>query len=290
TVEEIKAAFADGSMKEHVDGVNAIQRVPFVINERMLPVVRAFALELAKAKAGGGFFDEEATSNLIKCDLDTAEFLAKQGKFCTPCNIATRGRVYPLPHFNFQREDHVRSLFLFAEGEPIGDGINELALAAANRFGEKGTRDKRLAWVAKNRELIRSVAADPIGTFEDWRKADDPFSFVAACMELSVVEESPGRTTRLPVLIDGSCNGIQHLALMTRDERAGLLVNLTGENIAGAIMTMPHGNARVAAKVESEFGLLHRGRSRQDQAGNPMEKWEWVWRRSRLLAGHKQTR
>src|SRR5262249_21479425 len=45
TVAEIKAAFADGSMKQHVDGVNAIQRVPFVINEAMLPVVRAFALE-----------------------------------------------------------------------------------------------------------------------------------------------------------------------------------------------------------------------------------------------------
>ena len=46
-------------------------------------------------------------------------------------------------------------------------------------------------------------------------------------MELSAAEKDPGYITRFPVLLDGSCNGIQHLALMTRDEEAGRLVNLT---------------------------------------------------------------
>jgi Autographiviridae RNA polymerase len=284
TVAEIKAAFADGSMRRHVDGVNAIQRVPFVINEAMLPVVRAFALELARAGAGGGSFDEEMTSNLIKCDLDTAEFLAKQGRFWTPCNIDTRGRVYGLPHFNFQREDHVRSLFLFAEGEPIGDELRWLGAAAASHFGVKRTWKERAAWAANERELIRAVAADPIGTFDHWRKASDPFSFVAACMELSAAEKSRAYVTRFPVLIDGSCNGIQHLALMTRDEKAGLLVNLAGEGLASTVMTMPHGSAQVAAQVETQFALL----PLQDEAGNPLGRWEWVWRRSRRLAGYRE--
>jgi DNA-directed RNA polymerase, mitochondrial len=286
TIAEIKAAFADGSMKQHVNGVNAIQRVPFVINEPMLPVVRALALELARAKAGGEFFDEEMASNLIKADLGTADFLAKRGRFWTPCNIDTRGRVYGLPHFNFQREDHVRSLFLFAEGEPIGDEIRWLEAAAAAHFGIKRTWKERSAWAVNERELIRAVAADPIGTFDRWRKASDPFSFVAACMELSAAEKSRAYVSRFPVLIDGSCNGIQHLALMTRDEGAGLLVNLAGEGIASTVMTMPHGNRDVANKLEKEFAR----RPRQDQAGNQMEKLEWLWRRSRLLAGYKQTR
>ena len=284
TVAEIKAAFADGSMKQHVNGVNAIQRVPFVINEPMLPVVRTFALELAKAKAGGGFFDEEMTSNLIKRDLATADFLAKRGRFWMACNIDTRGRVYGLPHFNFQREDHVRSLFLFAEGEPIGDEIRWLEAAAAAHFGIKGTWKERSAWAANERELIRAVAADPIGTFDHWRKASDPFSFIAACMELSAAEKRRTYATRFPVLIDGSCNGVQHLALMTRDEGAGLLVNLAGEGIASTVMTMPHGNAQVAAQVEAQFALL----PLQDEAGNPLGKWEWVWRRSRRLAGYRE--
>src|SRR5262249_37706207 len=80
---------------------------------------------------------------------------------------------------------------------------------------------------AENRELIRLVAADPIGTFDRWREADDPFSFVAACMELCAAEKDRSYVTRFPVLIDGSCNGIQHLALMTRDKEPGRLVNLT---------------------------------------------------------------
>jgi DNA-directed RNA polymerase len=105
-------------------------------------------------------------------------------------------------------------------------------------------------------------------------------------MELSAAEKSRAYVTRFPVLIDGSCNGIQHLALMTRDEGAGLLVNLLGEGVASTVMTMPHGNRDVANKVERELVR----RPRQDQAGNQMGKLEWLWRRSRLLAGHKQTR
>ena len=236
TVAEIKAAFADGSMRQH--GVNAIQRVPFVINEAILPVVRRFALELAKADAGGGSFDEEMTSNLIKCDLGTAEFLAKRGRFWTPCNIDTRGRLYGLPHFSFQREDHVRSLFLFAEGEPINNELRWLEAAAAGHFGNRRTWEERSDWAIENRELIRAVASDPIGTFDRWREADDPFSFVAVCMELCAAEKDRNYITRFPVLVDGSCNGIQHLALMTRDEEAGRLVNLTDDTIQDLYSTV----------------------------------------------------
>jgi hypothetical protein len=266
TVKEVTAAFADGSMKQHVNGVNAIQRVPFVINEPMLPVVSTFAFELAKARAGSGFFDEEMTSNLIKRDVDTAEFLAKRGRFWTPCNIDTRGRVYGLPYFNFQREDHVRALFLFAEGEPIGNNIHWLEVAVTNHFGKKGTWGDRLAWAAKERELIRSVAADPIGTFDRWRKADDPFSFVAACMELAAAEKNRGYTTRFPVLLDGSCNGIQHLALMTRDEEAGRLVNLTDDTIQDLYSTVEdkvRERLKTSADAEAKWWL---GRGRLSRA------------------------
>src|SRR5262249_9739960 len=184
------------------------------------------------------------TSNLIKRDLGTAEFLAKRGRFWIPCNIDTRGRVYGLPYFNFQREDHVRSLFLFAEGEPVGDSIRWLEVAVTNHFGVKGAWDNRRAWAAENRELIRAVAADPIGTFDRWRKADDPFSFVAACMELSAADKSRSYETRFPVLLDGSCNGIQHLALMTRDEKAGRLVNLTDADEVFDLYSIVEGKVR----------------------------------------------
>jgi DNA-directed RNA polymerase, mitochondrial len=228
TVTAIEAAFVDGSMKEHVDGVNALQRVPFVINEAMLPLVRKFAYEQRVGEKKPGQSDKEMTAAAISRDLDTAKYLAKDGCFYTAHNLDFRGRAYPLPHFNHQREDYVRSLFLFADGEPIGNDTGWLEIAAANHHGERGTWRDRQQWALKERELIMLVAKDPIGTFDLWRKVSDPFSFVAAAIELhNATVHGRGYKTRFPVLLDGSCNGIQHLALMTRDEKAALLVNLT---------------------------------------------------------------
>src|SRR5262249_28382119 len=128
-------------------------------------------------------------------------------------------------------------------------------------FGVKGTWDVRRTWAADNRELIRAVAADPIGTFDRWRKASDPFSFVAACMELSAAEKSRSYVTRFPVLLDGSCNGIQHLALMTRDWEAGRLVNLTdADEIFDLYSTIEETvRARLAESgdVEAQWWLDH---------------------------------
>src|SRR5262249_23076670 len=42
-VKDVPAAFADGSIKPHADGVSRLQDVPWMINEPMLPVVRKFA-------------------------------------------------------------------------------------------------------------------------------------------------------------------------------------------------------------------------------------------------------
>ena len=53
-----------------------------------------------------------------------------------------------------------------------------------------------------NRELIERVAEDPIGSVDLWRGAKDPFSFVAACMELSAAWCDPNFITRFPVLLD----------------------------------------------------------------------------------------
>jgi DNA-directed RNA polymerase len=38
-------------------------------------------------------------------------------RFYCPMNMDWRTRVYALTHFNFQREDRVRAMFLFANGE-----------------------------------------------------------------------------------------------------------------------------------------------------------------------------
>jgi DNA-directed RNA polymerase, mitochondrial len=56
-------------------------------------------------------------------DMKTAEMLAERECFWTAMNMDWRGRVYGLPNFNLQREERVRALFLFADGEPIGEEV-----------------------------------------------------------------------------------------------------------------------------------------------------------------------
>jgi DNA-directed RNA polymerase len=70
---------------------------------------------------------------LLRQDLETADMLLEHDRFWTSMNLDWRGRVYGVPNFNFQRDDRVRALFLFADGEPIGDeGLYWLKVHAAN--------------------------------------------------------------------------------------------------------------------------------------------------------------
>jgi DNA-directed RNA polymerase len=166
---------------------------------------------------------------LMAEDLYTAEYLEKQGTFYTPCNMDWRGRVYPLPHFNFQREDRVRALFLFAKGIPMTEeGIYWLKVHVANtgdfdKISKKSFAD-RVAWVDSNLTLITDCAT--MANKETyWHKADKPFQFLAACMELVSAIHDPEYVTHLPISFDGTCSGLQHLSAMTKASE-GALVNL----------------------------------------------------------------
>jgi DNA-directed RNA polymerase len=220
TEKAVRRAFRSGGMMPHVEGVNALQRVAWTINAAMLPVVKRFAEEVGKK-----------VSILVAQDIATANALGGK-RFYVPMNCDFRGRVYGIPHFNFQREDHVRSLFQFAQGMLIGnDGLNWLAIHVANcgNFDVVSKRpwNERITWAENNRFMITRTARDPIATVEWWRDADAPFSFVAGCIELAAAwKAGPSYITHLPVCFDASCSGVQHLAMMMRDEDAGRYVNL----------------------------------------------------------------
>jgi DNA-directed RNA polymerase len=267
----IRNAIRDGSMKPHLDAMNALQAVPFKINRRILGVINLCYLkgipvkglpskrdvdEPVKSRPWHDMTDDEKTvwkaeaskikehnrtlhgnRLLFKQDVETAKLLAGAERFYTPLNCDWRGRFYGVPHFNFQRDDRVRALFLFADGEPLGeDGLRWLKIHTANcgDFDKisKQPLDARVAWADVNLEKIIECAEHPLEPSSTcfWMEADKPFLFLAACMELAEAVKSPNPTnftTHLPVSFDGSCSGLQHLAAMTRDEQTGVLVNLT---------------------------------------------------------------
>jgi DNA-directed RNA polymerase, mitochondrial len=106
---------------------------------------------------------------------------------------------------HFQRDDAVRALFLFADGEPVGaDGQRWLKVHTANcgdgcGDGSKISKrpfDERVAWVDENIEKIKGSAASPLEQ-RWWTQADKPFQFLAACFELaSALEQGPTFVSR----------------------------------------------------------------------------------------------
>jgi DNA-directed RNA polymerase, mitochondrial len=198
----------------------------------MLALVDRFAVDVMDHK-GEQREDDRCT---VSADLRIANWIGARS-FYLDYSCDSRGRLYALQHFNYGREDYVRSLFRFANGQRLaravtGRAVDWLEIHCANCEGstDKKPWAARQQWVAENRDRIEKITADPFGTFKLWNKdsgVDKPFAFVAACIELANAWANPeGFETHLPIAFDGSCNGLQHLAMLCRDREAGKRVNL----------------------------------------------------------------
>jgi len=223
-----------------------LQRVAFTINKPVLDfILRDFRPPMPEEPRPPVWQQEkrqiwieaEAQGTAFHLDMVTADAIASAGCFWVPLNIDFRGRIYGVPHFNFQREDHVRALFLFADGEAIGEeGLRWLKAHVAGAAGgepKKLGHYDRIKWTNANLEKLCDVGRavlrrdDPATIARALAEVKDRYQFVAACVELAqAIDEGPTFKTRLPLMFDGSCSGLQHLCAMTRAEE-GKLVNLS---------------------------------------------------------------
>jgi DNA-directed RNA polymerase len=104
-----------------------------------------------------------------------------------------------------------------------------LEIHCANTYGEdKLPWEGRIKWVADNRRMIERIAANPKKRFDDWRHADYPFCFVAACRELVAAWNDRDFISCLPVAFDATSNGLQHFAILVRDRDAAEKTNVIG--------------------------------------------------------------
>lgn len=152
--------------------------------------------------------------------------------FYFPHMLDFRGRMYPIPNFlQPQGNDLARGLLTFAKGVEVGEeGGAWLAVHLANHFGvDKVSYEERCDWVEANEDLWRSIAADPLrdrrwitmtGKKHHWQALAAVFEWVR------YLDEGPTMVSSLPIHVDGTCNGIQHLAAMMRDEETAAAVNL----------------------------------------------------------------
>jgi DNA-directed RNA polymerase len=147
-------------------------------------------------------------------------------EFYFPYFLDHRSRVYAsTPSLSPQGNDLSKGLLTFSEEKAITEpGMWWLHIHLANCFGEdKVPYLDRVKWAGQNMRMIERIGADPLRC-QDWREAGSPFQFLAACVELHNAKKYG--VSSLPIMVDGSNNGCQHLAALTLDASVGKLVNV----------------------------------------------------------------
>ena len=246
--------------KPWVKAIDTLQQQAWRINTRILDII----VEEEE------FFTYSSNSKKMMSKEVEWEFIITKAKKMTEFDQCYqyieadyRGRLYYTESFmNFQGSDTARSLLLFNEGVKMTErGLDWLAIHAAVSYNQSYSKDSipdwctsdyyahlekeelesisvdkmtlrdRYEWTMQNLDLIYNIAENPF-EFQRWKDAEKPVAFLAACYELSDYAENPDdHTTYLPIPIDGSNNGWQHLGAISKDSHTGELVGLIGSEI-----------------------------------------------------------
>ncbi len=176
------------------------------------------------------------TSKIVQTakTLSIAQKFKDEAAIYFPHQMDFRGRIYAVPMFlNPQGPDLAKGLLRFSEGKPLGtqDAVDWLAIHGANTFGvDKVSYEDRIAWVEENQDHIIKSAENPLD-YQWWMGAEDPWQFLAFCFEwYGYSLHGLDWSSRIPIALDGSCNGLQHFSAMLRDEVGGAAVNLVPSN------------------------------------------------------------
>lgn len=260
----VEAAVDQGDMKTMFEGLNALGRTPWRINQPVFdvmleawnsgeaianipaenpnlsippepessrdPLERRRWIRAVKnvENSRSGMHSQRCFQNF---QLEIARALRSE-QFYFPHNIDFRGRAYPIPpYLNHMGADHCRGLLKFGKGRELGDtGLKWLKIHLSNVYGfDKASLSERQEFSMKNLNSIVDSATNPLKGDRWWLQAEDPWQCLAACIELNNALNSPDPTrfvSHLPVHQDGTCNGLQHYAALGGDVWGAKQVNL----------------------------------------------------------------
>lgn len=168
--------------------------------------------------------------------LGIANFYSKFSKIYFPLRLDQRGRLYCSPSYlNYQANELSKALLLFAEPGIIKrnntTSINYLKCYGANCYGgtiAKASHKSKTEWVDNNLDNIINYDNGIL-----LNKAKDRLLFLSFCMEykrfydFSTNENIMEFHTCLPVQLDATCNGFQHMALLSNEDTLFQELNLS---------------------------------------------------------------
>ena len=167
----------------------------------------------------------------VERTIQVAEDYTKYDQFYYVWQLDFRGRKYPVDggFMSPMSADYGKACLEFARGVEMFDKDDAywLAVHGANCFGnDKVSLNDRERWAYHHEADIVKVAENPFD-YLWWTEGDKPWQTLAWCFEFyGWLKEGKGFVTHLPVSMDGSCNGLQHLSAILLDTKGATATNL----------------------------------------------------------------
>jgi DNA-directed RNA polymerase len=185
-----------------------------------------------KVMARQAYSDEITRKSKVVAFHQTLKYLREYAgdTLYFPTFFDWRGRLYFRSRINPQGTDFVKAVIQFANKKALGKrGLYWLKVHVATCFGyDKKLPDCRAVWVDDNMEQIRDAVARHIDS-DFFREADSPWCFYVAAREmLRAIDSGDPESfeTGVPVAMDATCSGMQHLSAVLRDPVGGMFTNL----------------------------------------------------------------
>ena len=250
---EFKPYLANGFIKS----MNVLQQTEWKINTKVRDILLRNRKKILNQYKD---FPKKYKSKIIEFDLTMARSkLIGDNTFYQYVEADYRGRIYyTTPFLNFQGNDLARGQMLFAKGKPMTDeGLRRLKIHIACCYNETYSKDNLPEWLTTDYlpylkdEELDDISVDKM-TLEDreaWADnnidklleiadkeiispvAEKPISLLASVLEIKDALDQEEYITYLPIPIDGSNNGWQHLCAMSKDKEAGELVGIVPQDI-----------------------------------------------------------